>query len=249
MIKQIKTHMISFWIILLAWQWWILWKTKQSILKKSKYVYLLSFHFWAHQTLWSKFLRRSLIFIMKGFGIIISIFIVISTTFLPRCPPPFFRFFVDYRVRQTPEGWRTYRSKCGNNNKDEDNSPKTLNDTNFVGCSMQKHCCQRIVVWIKRCNTFTNGNSLKVNVIVQLYFELVHYDVRVLDISQYATETLSVFANGPGILGSIPGRVIPKTQRMVLDASLLNTQHYKVRIKGKVDQSREKSSALPYTLV
>ena len=26
---------------------------------------------------------------------------------------------------------------------------------------------------------------------------------------------------------------------MVLDASLLNTQHYKVRIKGKVKQSRE----------
>ena len=26
---------------------------------------------------------------------------------------------------------------------------------------------------------------------------------------------------------------------MVLDASLLNTQHYKVRIKGKLEQSRE----------
>ena len=56
-----------------------------------------------------------------------------------------------------------------------------------------------------------------------------------------------VFANGPGDLGSIPGRVIPKTQKMVLDAILLNTQHYKVRIKGKVEQSRETSSALPYT--
>ena len=34
------------------------------------------------------------------------------------------------RVRQTPEeGRRTYRLKrCGNNNKDEDNSPKTFND-------------------------------------------------------------------------------------------------------------------------
>ena len=36
---------------------------------------------------------------------------------------------------------------------------------------------------------------------------------------------------------------------MVLDVSLLNTQHYKVRIKGKVEQSRETSSALSYTLV
>ena len=58
-----------------------------------------------------------------------------------------------------------------------------------------------------------------------------------------------VFANGPGILGSIPGRVIPKTLKMVLDTTLLNTQHYKVRFKGKVEQSWEWSSALLYTLV
>ena len=36
---------------------------------------------------------------------------------------------------------------------------------------------------------------------------------------------------------------------MELDTTLLNTQHYKVRFKGKVEQSREWSSALPYTLV
>ena len=41
----------------------------------------------------------------------------------------------------------------------------------------------------------------------------------------------------------MPGRVIAKTQKMVLDSSLLNTQHYKVRIKGKVEQCRERSSA------
>ena len=35
---------------------------------------------------------------------------------------------------------------------------------------------------------------------------------------------------------------------MVLDASLLNTQHYKVRIKGKVEQSRKRSITLPYNL-
>ena len=52
-----------------------------------------------------------------------------------------------------------------------------------------------------------------------------------------------VFTNGPGDLGSLPGRVIPKTQKMVLEAALLNTQIYKVRIKSKVEQSRERSSA------
>ena len=42
-----------------------------------------------------------------------------------------------------------------------------------------------------------------------------------------------MFANSPGERGSIPGRVLPKTQKKVLDASLLNTQHSKARIKGK----------------
>ena len=56
-----------------------------------------------------------------------------------------------------------------------------------------------------------------------------------------------VFANGPGDLGSISGHIIPKTLKMVLDTSLLNTQQYKVRIKSKVEQSRERSSALSYT--
>ena len=40
-----------------------------------------------------------------------------------------------------------------------------------------------------------------------------------------------VFANGPGDNGSIPGRVIPKIKKMVFGPALLNTQHYKVRIK------------------
>ncbi len=45
------------------------------------------------------------------------------------------------------------------------------------------------------------------------------------------------FANSPGDLGSIPSQVIPKTLKMVLDASLLNTQYYKVLIKGKREKS------------
>ena len=52
-------------------------------------------------------------------------------------------------------------------------------------------------------------------------------------------QMIRVFTNGPGDRGSIPSRVIPKTPKRVLDASLLDTQHYKVRIKGKVEQSRE----------
>ena len=56
-----------------------------------------------------------------------------------------------------------------------------------------------------------------------------------------------MFTNSPGDLGSISVGVLPKILKMVLDTPLLNTQQYKVRIEGEVEQSRERSSVLPYT--
>ena len=49
------------------------------------------------------------------------------------------KFRVGSRVQQTPEeSQRTYQPKCcGNNNKDEDNSPKTLNDKNHQASSQK----------------------------------------------------------------------------------------------------------------
>ena len=58
-----------------------------------------------------------------------------------------------------------------------------------------------------------------------------------------------VFVNAPEDQGSIPGRVIPKAQKIVLDVTLLSIQHYKVKTKGKGEQSKERSSTLPYTSV
>ena len=58
-----------------------------------------------------------------------------------------------------------------------------------------------------------------------------------------------VFAYGRGDGGSISGRVIPKSQKMVLDAALLNAKHYKLRIKVKTEESREWNSAQPYKSV
>ena len=49
----------------------------------------------------------------------------------------------------------------------------------------------------------------------------------------------SELAHGPRDWGSIPGRSHTKDSKMVLEATLLNTQHCKSRIKGKVEQSRE----------
>ena len=43
----------------------------------------------------------------------------------------------------------------------------------------------------------------------------------------------SVFANDSGDRGSVPGRVIPKTQKKLLDAVLHNVQHYKNGSRGK----------------
>ena len=57
-----------------------------------------------------------------------------------------------------------------------------------------------------------------------------------------------VFANGPGDRSSIPGRVIPKTLKMVHDTSLLTLSNIRY-VSGKVEQSRERSSAYPYTPV
>ena len=82
------------------------------------------------------------------------------------------------------------------------------------------------------------GEQLKDRVIVVKKTELKYIGIMV-----------RVFANGPEDLGSIPGWVIPKTLKIVLDAILLYTQHYKLRIKGKVEQPRERSSTLPYILV
>ena len=55
------------------------------------------------------------------------------------------KFYEGSRVWRTPEeGRTTYRPKrCGNNNEDEDNSPKTLND--------RKNCCQALV-FVRYCN-------------------------------------------------------------------------------------------------
>ena len=78
----------------------------------------------------------------------------------------------------------------------------------------------------------------------QLYEIIIHI---LADHSWLIGLVSRMFANDPGDLGSIPGRIIPKTLKMILDTSLLNTQQYKVRIKGKVEQSRKRSSALRYT--
>ena len=85
----------------------------------------------------------------------------------------------------------------------------------------------------------------KIDILLFFYLLILTVKIKLNKIGQMS----KVFANGPGDYGSIPVQVISKTQKMVLDAALLYTQHYKVWIKGKVEQSREWRSALPCTSV
>ena len=91
--------------------------------------------------------------------------------------------------------------------------------------------------------------SLCIYIYIYIYFIIYIYNEKKKYINRLLSLVGRVFANGPRDLGSIPGGVIPKTVKMILDTSLLNTQQYKVRVKGKVEQSRERSSGLHYTAV
>ena len=74
---------------------------------------------------------------------------------------------------------------------------------------------------------------------LRLWYDSTYYAIWIM---------VRVFANGLGDWVSIPGQVIPKTKKLVLDALKLNTQHNKVD-QGQVEQSRERSNALPYISV
>ena len=127
-------------------------------------------------------------FIIKVFQTIVFIFIVISTTFRPICPPAFFRClsnsgtFTELRstsfiettgvacsdsvchdrvqVLSIPvyeEGQRTYQPKrCGNNNKDEDNSPKNLDDKNQQASSQKFRQLKNQLLGCLKCSSRHN---------------------------------------------------------------------------------------------
>ena len=102
----------------------------------------------------------------------------------------------------------------------------------------------------------SNGEIKKVNEECDLgisFNDTFKADNHILSIVLRANQLIGlvgrVFTNGLGDLGSILGCVISKNLKMVLDTALLNTQQYKVHIEGKVEQLRERSSTLPYTLV
>ena len=107
--------------------------------------------------------------------------------------------------------------------------------------------CNEITLYIYLCGF---QSTPEVEVMYNVLANKMPTNIRcLLQLNWAIFQMIRVLAIGSGDQGSIPGRVIPKTQKMVPDAALLRTQHYKVRIKGKVEQSRERRSALPHNSV
>ena len=74
-------------------------------------------------------------------------------------------------------------------------------------------------------------------------YSLTSYMYIYIYIIRHIGQVGRVFANGPADLDSIPGRVIPKTLKMVLDTSLLNTHN--IRDVSKVKWSNPGKGVAP----
>ena len=95
--------------------------------------------------------------------------------------------------------------------------------------------------------THTTTHTLSLSLSLSIYLSIY------LSLSLFLSLSLSlmgrVLTNDPGDLGSIPGHVISKTIKMVLDTPLLNTQQYKVvsRVKWSNTGKRVAASPLPWS--
>ena len=94
----------------------------------------------------------------------------------------------------------------------------------------QREDCELVWYLLSRCTyqvTFTNMfvQERKINKVTLNYYK---WPIGIM---------VRVSANGLGDRSSISGQ--PKTQKMILDASLINTRDYKIRIKGNWNNSRK----------
>ena len=102
--------------------------------------------------------------------------------------------------------------------------------------------CENICIYVYICKHIQRSAYLDM-IYVKEYMCMYIYIYIYIYTNVYIVHA---FTTSPRDLDSIPGRVIPKTLKWILDTSLLTTQQYLVRIKGKVEQSRERKSSYPY---
>ena len=70
--------------------------------------------------------------------------------------------------------------------------------------------------------------------------------------TQFSASSYILLINLPMVQETVVQSQVESYKRLktwYLDTALLNTQHYKVVIKSKAEQSRGRSSTLPYTLL
>ena len=93
----------------------------------------------------------------------------------------------------------------------------------------------------------SNLKNIKKQPIIPINIDLLHFFMN-LQSSNRSIGPAVIVRQWPGRPGFNPRSSHTKDSKMVLDASLLNTQHYTIWIKGTLEQSRESSSALPLHL-
>ena len=124
-----------------------------------------------------------------------------------------------------------------------------------LGCDSQRNNFYSLCGWVLSCRRKTllfDSPPCVIYYYAIYFYILYHYMlcyhvIYILLYVIYYHVTIGLMSrgstNGPEDCGSIPS--CTKDSKMVLDAALFNTQHYKVMIKGKVEQSREWSSTPP----
>ena len=127
---------------------------------------------------------------------------------------------------------------------------------NYLSCSQHPNTFFCFIM--KKFWSLKKDTTKSIKIILTTFYHIFpwwQYNLKYIDISPHFQKIIisyyilyqsiglavRVFINGPEGQSSIHGQVIPKTQKMVLDTSLLNTQHYKVWTKGKEVQSRKRS--------
>ena len=118
----------------------------------------------------------------------------------------------------------------------------TLKSLDFDSFSLSLSPLIYIYIYIywsaQSISTLTHTLSLSLSIYIYIYICIF---------AQWASEyNVHQWSLRPGFN---PRSSHTKDSKMILDAALLNTQHYNVRIMGKVEQSRERNNDLSYTLV
>ena len=140
-------------------------------------------------------------------------------------------------VKEQRLTWRRWGGFCRNSSR---HLRMTNLDKDFTFCLYKTFCLTSLLtIDCRNCKykfyELTHGSKWKCK---YKFYELTHGSKWKCKYKIYEFTHGRVFTNGPGDMGSIPGRVIPKTLKMVLDTSLLNTRQYKACIESKAEQSR-----------